>query len=76
MGRSKLFVAFRGAVACEAQFWRIYIMIPYWRFLRRGVWPRVGYDDEGAYRCCEQTYTATSGGLNGDQHAETDRQDR
>jgi hypothetical protein len=41
---AKLFGAFKGATMYEAWFWRFYITIPHWQFLRLGIWPQVGYD--------------------------------
>jgi hypothetical protein len=37
-------VAFKGATGYEAQLWRVCVYLPYWRFLRVGVRPRLYID--------------------------------
>lgn len=34
----------KGATAYEAQWWRIFVRLPYWRFLKCGCRPSIGYD--------------------------------
>lgn len=40
------YTRFKGATMYEAQLGRVYIRIPLWRYLRRGIWHgfRVGID--------------------------------
>lgn len=38
------FVAFKGATGYEAQLWRLGVYLPYWRFIRVGVWPYMYVD--------------------------------
>lgn len=41
-------IAFRGATSYEAAIGRLWITIPYWRYLRVGCWPSIGWDrDDG-----------------------------
>lgn len=34
---------FRGATAYEGYVWRFWFRLPYWRFIRAGCLPTVGY---------------------------------
>jgi hypothetical protein len=34
----------KGATAYEAQWWRVCVRLPYWRFLVVGCWPSVMFD--------------------------------
>lgn len=35
--------AFKGATHYEAFIGHLWIMWPYWRFMRLGIWPKIGY---------------------------------
>jgi len=38
------FVYFKGSTAYEWQIGRIYGIFPFWRFVKCGCWPRIGWD--------------------------------
>jgi hypothetical protein len=37
-------VAFKGATSWEAQIGRLWVRVPYWPYLKCGVWPKVGWE--------------------------------
>lgn len=40
----RMFGVFKGATMFEAWIWRFYIRVPYWKYLRVGCRPHVGFD--------------------------------
>lgn len=39
-----MYGAFKGFTAYEAYVWRFWIRIPYWRFIKVGCYPTIGFD--------------------------------